>query len=61
LATTKSKVLRLPLACVKCGVSYATPEPQLFSFNSPQGACPTCDGLGDIYGIDPAKPNPATV
>ena len=42
-------------ACVKCGVSYSTPEPQLFSFNSPQGACPTCDGLGDIYGIDPAK------
>ena len=36
-------------------VSYSTPEPQLFSFNSPQGACPTCDGLGDIYGIDPAK------
>jgi len=42
-------------ACTACGVSYATPEPQLFSFNSPQGACPTCEGLGDIYGIDPAK------
>ncbi|NBW85566.1 MAG: excinuclease ABC subunit A, partial [Planctomycetia bacterium] len=27
----------------------------LFSFNSPQGACPACEGLGDIYGIDPAK------
>jgi excinuclease ABC subunit A len=48
-------ILSSRYACVACGVSYATPEPQLFSFNSPQGACPTCDGLGDIYGIDPAK------
>ncbi len=48
-------VLSSRYACVACGVSYATPEPQLFSFNSPQGACPACDGLGDIYGIDPAK------
>ncbi|MEI7781282.1 MAG: excinuclease ABC subunit A, partial [Planctomycetota bacterium] len=48
-------VLSSKYACVQCGVSYSTPEPQLFSFNSPQGACPTCDGLGDIYGIDPAK------
>jgi excinuclease ABC subunit A len=48
-------ILSSRYACVQCGVSYSTPEPQLFSFNSPQGACPTCDGLGDIYGIDPAK------
>ena len=48
-------VLSSQYACTACGVSYATPEPQLFSFNSPQGACPTCEGLGDIYGIDPAK------
>ncbi|NDC54606.1 MAG: excinuclease ABC subunit A, partial [Planctomycetia bacterium] len=48
-------VLSSRYACVTCGVSYSTPEPQLFSFNSPQGACPTCDGLGDIYGIDPDK------
>ena len=48
-------VLSSKYACTACGVSYATPEPQLFSFNSPQGACPTCEGLGDIYGIDPAK------
>jgi len=50
-----SFVLSSRYACAACGVSYDTPEPQLFSFNSPQGACPTCDGLGDIYGIDPAK------
>jgi len=54
-AGTGDLVLSSRYACVACGVSYATPEPQLFSFNSPQGACPTCDGLGDIYGIDPAK------
>jgi excinuclease ABC subunit A len=48
-------ILSSKYACVNCGVSYSTPEPQLFSFNSPQGACPTCDGLGDIYGIDPDK------
>ena len=42
-------------ACVACGASYDTPEPQLFSFNSPLGACSACDGLGDIYGIDPKK------
>ena len=48
-------VLSSRYACTACGVSYSTPEPQLFSFNSPQGACPTCDGLGDIYGIDPGK------
>ena len=48
-------ILSSKYACVTCGVSYSTPEPQLFSFNSPQGACPTCDGLGDIYGIDPEK------
>jgi excinuclease ABC subunit A len=48
-------VLSSRYACVRCGTSYDTPEPQLFSFNSPQGACPACDGLGEIYGIDPAK------
>jgi excinuclease ABC subunit A len=48
-------ILSSRYACVQCGVSYSTPEPQLFSFNSPQGACPTCEGLGDIYGIDPTK------
>jgi excinuclease ABC subunit A len=48
-------VLSSRYACVACGTSYDTPEPQLFSFNSPQGACPACDGLGDIYGVDPAK------
>lgn len=33
-------------ACIDCGVSYAAPEPRTFSFNSPMGACPDCNGLG---------------
>lgn len=33
-------------ACTHCGISYEPPSPQLFSFNSPQGMCPDCTGLG---------------
>src|SRR5690606_33422717 len=33
-------------ACPKCGISYAPPSPQLFSFNSPLGMCKDCTGLG---------------
>ena len=31
---------------------YATPEPRLFSFNNPYGACPTCQGFGNTIGLD---------
>jgi excinuclease ABC subunit A len=34
------------MACVECGTSFAEIEPRTFSFNSPYGACPSCDGLG---------------
>ena len=40
-------------ACVKCGISFDPPTPQMFSFNSPQGMCLTCDGLGDLFSFDP--------
>jgi excinuclease ABC subunit A len=40
-------------ACTHCRLSFEPPSPQLFSFNSPQGMCRTCDGLGDVYAIDP--------
>jgi len=43
------------LACSHCGISIAELEPRLFSFNSPQGACPTCNGLGAILKIDHKK------
>ena len=42
------------LACTDCGISYEELEPRMFSFNSPYGACPTCDGLGTLMEIDPA-------
>ncbi len=41
------------LACPKCGVSYEEPAPRNFSFNSPYGACETCDGLGTTFEVDP--------
>ncbi len=40
-------------ACTHCDISYEPPSPQLFSFNSPQGMCPECDGLGTRYTFDP--------
>jgi excinuclease ABC subunit A len=40
-------------ACIKCGVSYSEFTPASFSFNSPQGACPKCDGLGSNTEFDP--------
>jgi excinuclease ABC subunit A len=43
------------LACIKCGVSVPELAPRMFSFNSPYGACPSCDGLGAHLEIDPAK------
>jgi excinuclease ABC subunit A len=41
------------LACIVDGISYPDPAPNSFSFNSPQGACPTCDGLGGLLEFDP--------
>jgi excinuclease ABC subunit A len=40
------------LACPKCGDSFDEPAPRNFSFNSPFGACPHCDGLGTKYEVD---------
>jgi len=41
-------------ACVHCNISYEEPAPRMFSFNSPYGACPECNGLGSIMKIDPS-------
>jgi len=48
-------------ACPDCGISYPEIEPRLFSFNSPYGACPTCDGLGQriIFDPDMVVPDPS--
>ena len=63
LATRRVLVDRLfsaRYACTECGVSYEPPSPQLFSFNSPQGMCVECTGLGVRYDFDLQKliPNP---
>src|SRR5262245_24380514 len=42
-------------ACPQCGVGFDPPSPQLFSFNSPQGMCPSCDGLGVRHDFDPDR------
>ncbi len=42
-------------ACPECGYSVAALEPKMFSFNSPAGACPSCDGLGLKEFFDPAR------
>jgi excinuclease ABC subunit A len=43
------------LACIHCGISVPELAPRMFSFNSPYGACPSCDGLGAHLEVDPAK------
>jgi len=39
-------------ACSVCGISMSEIEPRIFSFNTPHGACPTCNGLGTILSLD---------
>jgi excinuclease ABC subunit A len=48
------------LMCPSSGISYPDPEPNLFSFNSPYGACPTCSGLGEVTEADLDKIIPNT-
>ncbi|MFN4121993.1 MAG: excinuclease ABC subunit UvrA [Flavobacteriales bacterium] len=43
------------LMCPSSGISYDEPAPNLFSFNSPYGACPSCHGLGEINQVDLKK------
>src|SRR3954464_6401845 len=43
------------LACTFCGVSMPEMTPRAFSFNSPHGACPECQGLGAVYDFDPLR------
>ena len=38
--------------CWRCGIVYEVPQPRLFSFNSPFGACPTCHGFGNVIELD---------
>ncbi|SDS23757.1 excinuclease ABC subunit UvrA [Christiangramia echinicola] len=40
------------LMCPTTGISYPNPEPNSFSFNSPKGACPNCNGIGSLYQVN---------
>jgi len=53
-STTDTILFSEKAACLHCGISYPELTPASFSFNSPQGACPKCDGLGSTTEIDPA-------
>jgi excinuclease ABC subunit A len=61
LESDKVKHYSRSLMCPTSGISYPEPEPSLFSFNSPYGACPCCKGLGEVSEIDIEKiiPNPS--
>jgi len=51
--TAKDLIFSEQYACLNCGVSYAEIQPRNFSFNSPYGACPECNGLGTKLEFDP--------
>lgn len=51
----KARHLSRHLMCPTTGISYDEPAPNLFSFNSPYGACPRCSGLGTVLEIDIKK------
>ncbi|HMS26561.1 MAG TPA: excinuclease ABC subunit UvrA [Burkholderiaceae bacterium] len=51
----KEHLFNAKFACPVCTYSIAELEPRLFSFNSPIGACPSCDGLGHMEFFDPAR------
>ena len=54
-ADTEERVYSSKFACPHCGYSLTELEPRLFSFNSPMGACHSCDGLGVQQFFDPDK------
>jgi excinuclease ABC subunit A len=43
------------MACPTCGISIPEMSPRAFSFNSPHGACPECQGLGAVFDVDPGR------
>ncbi|MES2974306.1 MAG: excinuclease ABC subunit UvrA, partial [Pseudomonadota bacterium] len=53
--TGKEHLYNAKFSCPVCDYSLSELEPRLFSFNSPVGACPTCDGLGSQEFFDPAR------
>ncbi len=52
-AATRDILLSSGFSCSTCEVGFEPPSPQMFSFNSPQGMCTHCDGLGTRFDFDP--------
>ena len=50
--TPRVHVFSEQFECSDCGIQYERPQPRLFSFNNPFGACPTCHGFGNIIELD---------
>jgi excinuclease ABC subunit A len=59
-AAWEDRLFSTNFACPECGAGFVELEPRSFSFNSPYGACPACDGIGSITAFDPDLiiPNP---
>ncbi|UKM64207.1 excinuclease ABC subunit UvrA [Flavobacteriaceae bacterium GSB9] len=53
--TGETRYFSRNLMCPSSGISYPNPEPNNFSFNSPKGACPNCNGIGTLYQINEKK------
>jgi len=53
--TTEPRYFSRDLMCPTTGISYPAPEPNTFSFNSPKGMCPHCNGLGHVYEVNEKK------
>ncbi|MFH6603970.1 excinuclease ABC subunit UvrA [Maribacter algicola] len=52
---TEPRYFSRDLMCPTTGISYPAPEPNTFSFNSPKGMCPHCNGLGHVYEVNENK------
>ncbi len=59
--TNETRYFSRSLMCATSGISYPNPEPNNFSFNSPKGACPKCNGIGKLYQVNDKKiiPDPS--
>ena len=53
--TSKARYFSRDLMCATTGISYPLPEPNTFSFNSPKGMCPDCNGLGHVHEVNELK------
>ena len=53
--TQETRFFSRSLMCPSSGISYPNPEPNNFSFNSPKGACPKCNGIGTLYQVNEDK------